>query len=140
MAESSSRPIPAASTACFRGGKLLLVRRALPPQYWSLPGGRIEPGESAAEAALRELLEETGIKAEIVGLAGHRDVHLRAADGELKRHFVVLSFAAHWTAGEIALSPELSDGRWIEPGEVGQFETTEGLEEIVANARKLAGF
>jgi len=132
-----SRPVLAASAACFRGDKFLLARRALPPQLWTLPGGRIEPGEAAADAALRELKEETGVDAEILGFAGWREMILRDDAGQPTRHFVILAFAARWRAGEIALSPELADARWIGPAELGGFETTDGLAEIVTSARRI---
>lgn len=135
-ADSMSRPVLAASAACFRAGKLLLARRANPPQLWTLPGGRVEFGEDAATAALRELKEETGVEAEIVGFAGYREVISRRG-GSL--HFVVLAFAARWLAGEAEAAPELSAVEWIDPAELGRFETTDGLAEIVENARRIAG-
>lgn len=134
MTENSSRPVAAASAACFRQGKLLLARRAHPPMLWTLPGGRIETGERAETAALRELLEETGVEAEIAGFAGYRETILPGGGG----HFIILAFAARWRKGGIALSPELSDARWIDPGAIGTFETTAGLAEIVEAARRLA--
>ena len=69
-------PKCAASIAVFRGNEVLLVERAKPPRagLWSLPGGHIEPGETASAAAAREVLEETGIAATIAGLLDVQDV------------------------------------------------------------------
>jgi 8-oxo-dGTP diphosphatase len=135
-ADSTNRPVLAASCACFRDGKLLLAQRANPPQFWTLPGGRVEFGEHAAAAAVRELKEETGVEAEVVGFAGFREVISRRG-GNL--HFVVLAFAARWVAGEAAPTPETAAVEWIDPGDLHRFKTTEGLAEIVENARRIAG-
>lgn len=137
MRDSTNRPVVAASAACFRDGRLLLVRRAQPPRLWTLPGGRIEPGERAAEAARRELKEETGIDAEIVGCAGYRDVLLHDGSGALARQFVILAFAARWRAGEAKASAEVTAVEWIEPAALSGYETTEGLATIVAAAERL---
>ena len=97
----------------------------------------MEPGEAAADAALRELNEETGVEAEIAGFAGFREMVMRDGDGKVDRHFVILAFAARWRAGEALAGPELAAIEWIEPDAVSRFETTEGLAEIVAAARRL---
>jgi ADP-ribose pyrophosphatase YjhB (NUDIX family) len=136
MRDSTNRPVLAASAACFREGRLLLVRRANPPQLWTLPGGRIELGEAAADAARRELLEETGVEADIAGFAGYREMHLRE-HGTVRSHFVILAFAARWRAGAGTAGSELSAVEWIDPDALSKFETTEGLAEIVGNARRL---
>ena len=70
MSGPKQAPIAAVGVVCLRGDDVLLIRRGKPPleDSWSLPGGRIEWGERAADAALRELKEETGCSAEIVGL------------------------------------------------------------------------
>ncbi|HEV2082600.1 MAG TPA: NUDIX hydrolase [Brevundimonas sp.] len=91
-------PVPAVGVICFRGHDVLLIRRGKPPRMgqWSIPGGRVEPGERAVETALRELREETGVEAELLGLV---DV----IDGiwpEHGRHYVLIDHAARWIAGE----------------------------------------
>jgi 8-oxo-dGTP diphosphatase len=136
MRDTTNPPVLAASAACFRDGRLLIVRRANPPQLWTLPGGRIEAGEAAAEAARRELREETGIEADIAGFAGYREMMLREG-GTLRSHFVILAFAAWWRAGEARAGTELRDVEWIEPDALSKFETTEGLAEIIDTARRL---
>ncbi|MBX9574344.1 MAG: NUDIX hydrolase [Caulobacteraceae bacterium] len=91
-------PVPAVGVICFRGDEVLLIRRGKAPRLgqWSIPGGRVEPGERLADTALRELREETGVEAELLGLV---DV----VDGvwpEHGRHYVLIDFAARWIAGE----------------------------------------
>jgi ADP-ribose pyrophosphatase YjhB (NUDIX family) len=97
----------------------------------------VEPGESAADTARRELGEETGVDADILGFAGFREMVMRGANGKVERHYVILSFAARWRAGEARSGHELSEIAWIEPGALTHFETTEGLEEIVAAAKRI---
>jgi 8-oxo-dGTP diphosphatase len=100
--EHARTPIPAVGVVCLRGETVLLVRRGRPPRQgeWSLPGGRIEWGETAEAAALRELREETGVEAELLGLLDVVDgVFPAGADGE-ERHYVLIDFAARWLAGE----------------------------------------
>ena len=98
MSDSPLTPVPAVGVVCLRGDQVLLIRRGTPPRMgeWSLPGGRIEPRERAADAALRELHEETGVEARILGLV---DV----VDGifpEEGRHYVLIDYVAEWTAFE----------------------------------------
>lgn len=133
------RPYLAVSAAILRGGRLLIVRRARNParDLYTFPGGAVESGESLAAAAIREVREETSISIEPIALAGHREVIARDARGMVERHFVILCFAARWLNGEPILNAELNDARWVEPGELSAYQTTEGLAEIAAAAAKL---
>jgi 8-oxo-dGTP diphosphatase len=98
---TQTAPVPAVGVVCLRGREVLLIRRGKPPRLgeWSIPGGRIEYGERAADAALRELKEETGVEAELTGLL---DVVDGLFPGDPPRHYVLIDYAARWLAGEPA--------------------------------------
>ncbi|HEU5016476.1 MAG TPA: NUDIX hydrolase [Pseudolabrys sp.] len=131
-----TRPFLAVSAAIVRDGQVLVVRRARNPALglYTLPGGAVEAGETLSEAVAREVMEETGLKVDPVGLAGEREVIVRDAEGRTERHFVILCFAARWLSGEPTLNEELDDARWLNPDKLGGLRTTEGLAEIVAAA------
>jgi 8-oxo-dGTP diphosphatase len=109
QAETAVHPIPAVGIVCLRGDEVLLIRRGTPPRLgeWSLPGGRIESGERAVDAARRELREETGVQAEIVGLV---DV----VDGLFgEQHYVLIDYAARWIAGEPAAGDDAAEAVFL---------------------------
>jgi 8-oxo-dGTP diphosphatase len=137
----SSRPKPelAVSAAIFRDGDVLLVRRAGAPAkgLWTLPGGRVEVGETLVAAVKREVLEETALSIDVIGLAGYRESILPQAVGDRGRHFVILPFAARWISGEVKLNDELDDSRWITIDAVAGLPTTEGLIDILRQAERL---
>jgi ADP-ribose pyrophosphatase YjhB (NUDIX family) len=137
-----TRPYLAVSAAIFRDGLVLIVRRARPPAHglYTLPGGGVELGETLEEAVIREVREETHLDVEPIALAGYRQAIVRDADGRIERHFVILPFAARWTAGEIALNEELAEAHWLDPSALSGLKTTEGLTQIVTAAReRIAG-
>jgi len=93
---------------------VLLIRRGRPPLQgsWSLPGGRIEWGERAAQAALRELREETGVEAELLGLIDVVDgLFDGPADGA--RHYVLIDYAARWIELEPAPGDDASEAAFF---------------------------
>jgi 8-oxo-dGTP diphosphatase len=129
-------PYLAVSAAIIRDGKVLVVRRARNPALgiYTLPGGGVETGETLMAAVTREVREETSLTVEPIALAGHREAIVRDAQGRVERHFVILCFAARWLSGEPVLNEELDDARWLDPAELSNLRTTEGLAEIVAAA------
>lgn len=104
-------PVPAVGVVCLKGDDVLLIRRGTPPRQgeWSLPGGRIEPGERLTEAALCELCEETGVEAELIGL-------IDVVDGlfpEAERHYVLIDYAAVWTRGDPAAGDDAAEAVFL---------------------------
>ena len=131
-----SRPQLAVSGAIFRDGKVLLVRRARSPGkgFYSFPGGRVEFGESLHTALHREVDEETGLRIEILGFAGWREVLPGDGGGG---HYVIMSFAARWAAREVVLNDEHDDFKWLSPDALGDLKVTGGLHEAIWAARRL---
>jgi ADP-ribose pyrophosphatase YjhB (NUDIX family) len=131
-----AHPQLAVSAAIFRDDKILLVRRARSPAkgFYSLPGGRVEFGETLHAALHREVDEETALRIEIAGLAGWREVVPGTGDDG---HYLIMSFAARWRAGEPVLNDELDDFQWLAPDGLGDLRVTGGLPEIIEAARRL---
>jgi 8-oxo-dGTP diphosphatase len=116
MTASLPSPVPCVGIVCLRDDSVLLIRRGTPPRQgeWSLPGGRIEPGERAVDAALRELREETAVEAEITGL-------IDVVDGvfpEAGRHYVLIDYAARWVSGEPVAGDDAAEARFVGLDEV----------------------
>lgn len=88
--------------AILREGTILLLRRAKPPYQglYSLPGGKIHPGESVTEAACREALEETGLRCHATGVCGVATETITHADGSPQAHFLMYLVRLNAEAGE----------------------------------------
>ena len=130
-------PRAAVSAAIFRDGRVLLVKRGHPPSagVWSLPGGHIEPGETALDAINRELREETAIAARIVKIVTVKDVIHRTDSCELIFHRVIIVFCGEWLSGEAEAGDDAAAAGWYDPGALAELATTEGLAEIVRSAQ-----
>jgi 8-oxo-dGTP diphosphatase len=130
-------PRAAVSGAIFRGEEVLLVERAKPPMHglWSLPGGHIEPGETAPEAMLRELAEETGIRAQLSGVADVVDVIRRDGEGgAVSFHRVIVVFYGIWLDGEPEAADDVSAVMWRRLSDITILRTTPRLADVVARA------
>jgi 8-oxo-dGTP diphosphatase len=109
-------------------GRLLLVRRANEPGrgLWSIPGGRVEPGESAHEAVAREVAEETLLQVEVTGLAG---VVERAAPGG--GVYVIEDYVARLARGAepaaLRAGDDAADARWVPVDELDAMPCVDGL-------------
>jgi len=105
-------------------GRLLMIKRGHEPGagLWSIPGGRIEPGETDAEAVIREMLEETSLAVEVDRLIGR--VQRLGLNGAV---IDIRDYAATVTGGTLRPGDDAADARWVAPGELDSLEITEGL-------------
>jgi len=130
-------PVPTVGVVCLRGDDVLLIRRGTPPRLnqWSLPGGRLEWGETLQVAALRELKEETGVEAELLGLLDVVDgVFPARPGGEITRHYVMIDYAARWTAGEAVAGDDAAEARFVSRDEAMALVEWEETRRVIAEA------
>jgi mutator protein MutT len=109
------RPIAATIAAVFHEGRILLVRRANPPDAgrWGFPGGKIEAGETIQNAAVRELLEETGVHAEALRVFTAVDAFDHDEYGQLRQHFILIAVLCKWTSGQPIAGDDALEARWF---------------------------
>lgn len=117
-------------------GRLLLIKRGHEPGagLWSLPGGRVEPGETDAEAVVREMREETGLEVAPGPLLGA--VRRPAADGDV---LDIRDYAATVTGGILCPGDDAADARWVSEADLGTLAITEGLVEALTSWGVLGG-
>ncbi|MDM0027078.1 NUDIX hydrolase [Variovorax saccharolyticus] len=112
---SIDRPIAAIISVVIRNREVLLVRRANRPDAgrWGFPGGKMEFGESIRTAAMRELFEETQVRAEVHQTYTAIDAFDRDDDGTLRQHFVLVGVACRWLSGEPRAGDDALEARWF---------------------------
>jgi ADP-ribose pyrophosphatase YjhB (NUDIX family) len=137
--EYPGRPIVGIGVVVLRPGAVLAIRRARPPAEgsWSLPGGAQELGETAEQAARRELLEETGLEVGELLLAGQVDSITRDPDGRVRYHYTIIDFAAAWTGGEPRPGDDAAELRWVPFDALNQYLLWTEAQRMVSIARNL---
>jgi 8-oxo-dGTP diphosphatase len=111
-------------------GRLLLIKRGHEPGagLWSLPGGRIEPGETDAEALVREMQEETGLAVAAGPLLG--SVRRPAPGGSV---LDIRDYEATITGGTLRPDDDAAEARWVAASELPWLPITEGLVEALTS-------
>lgn len=125
-------PLPSVGALIIRDDAIVLVQRANDPGsgLWTVPGGRIEWGETVEEAVKREVEEETGLLVEVGGLADVID-YIVADNGDIKFHYIILDYLATPVGGELRAGSDALDVRWVPFSELGTLDITPSLVDLL---------
>jgi 8-oxo-dGTP diphosphatase len=135
VSEPDARVEAAVGAVVRRGADILLVRRGRGPGRgrWSLPGGRVDFGESLREAVAREVLEETGIEVSVGRFLGWVE---RMGERPAPYHYVILDFAAEPLQPDASPSAgdDAAEAAWVALADIGELPLVPGLEDFLAEA------
>jgi len=119
-----SQPIVGVGVVVWHDERVLLIKRGKPPRagHWSLPGGAQQLGETLAEAAKREVREETGIDIELGDIIATLDMIDRDQTGRVRHHYTLVDFVAEGLEAKLQAGDDALDARWFSRDEIDQLD------------------
>ncbi len=137
--EYPERPIVGVGGILLEGSRILLVRRGAEPLRgeWSIPGGAVEVGEPLAEALAREMLEETGLRVQILHLVEVLDRILLGDDGRVRYHYVLLDYLCRPVGGELRAGSDASEARWVDRSELDHYGLRPETRQVIEKAFRM---
>lgn len=138
-----ARPWVGVGVVVWRDRQVLLARRGRPPRQgeWSIPGGAQQVGETVAQAAAREALEETGLSVRPAELVSVEDAVTRDEAGAVQYHYVIIELAADWIDGEAQAGDDAAEVRWADVAEACRLlDANPAAVRVLRKAAALRGF
>ena len=131
-----TQPMVGAGAVVIERNHVLLVRRGRAPLAgeWSLPGGRLELGESIEQAIVREVQEETGLEVQPLQLLGVYDLIDRDADNAVRYHYVLVDWICRPVAGAMCAGDDAADVCWAERGDLRRYSLADFTFEAIEKA------
>ena len=136
---TAAAPVVGVGGVVVRDGRVLLIRRGKPPLLgrWMIPGGTVELGETLAEALVREMEEETGVRVapgQVLTVAEQ----IARQEGSVSHHFVIIDYLCAWVSGEARAGSDAQEVAWVRPQELAGYELTPAALEVVRDAFRLS--
>ncbi len=132
-------PIPAVGAIALSEGRVLLIQRGQPPAQgkWTLPGGAIEVGESPEEALIREIREECQLDIRPTRVVEIVNKVIRDDEGKVLYHYLIIDYLVECRELEIQPTSDAADARWVRLEELGNYDLTEGVADVIHKAVKM---
>ena len=136
MRQFPSQPVVSVGAVVIDGSRVLLVKRGQEPLKgrWSLPGGVVETGEELHAAVVREVREETGLDVDVGSVVEVLDRISRDETGRVEFHYVIIDYACRATGGSLAHATDVDDARWVERGDLSDYDLTAKVSEAIERA------
>lgn len=131
MTEAGEKPHAVAGVLVYRdNGEIFLMRSRKWADKWVIPGGHVEFGEKAEDAARREIKEETGMDISDVEFSGMMD-GIFPPEFHKRRHFVYLHFIARKASGEVNLNDEAEEYKWVLPQDALKLDLVASVRDMI---------
>ena len=136
---NSRVPVVGVGAAVWKEDRVLMIRRANEPGagHWSIPGGKLEFGETTEQAARREVVEETGIVCETVALVGIYDAFVRDEKGQVTTHFCLANYAARWLSGSPVAGDDALEAQFMTADEIAGLDLWGEVRDVIFDSRVL---
>lgn len=131
-----SRPVVGVGAVVLDGDRVLLIKRGHEPLkgQWSLPGGRVESGETLEQAIAREVQEETGLDVEVGPIVDVLDRISHDAEGRVEHHFVLVDFACRPSGGVLCSASDADAAEWVALDDLARYGVAEVTVRVIRRA------
>ena len=137
--ESPSQPQVGVGAVVLDGDRVLLVLRGREPLkgVWSIPGGRLELGETLLDALHREVREETGLEVQVLDQVEVFERILRDESGRVQHHYVLIDYLCEPAGGALNAADDADEARWVHRDALDELTITEGTPVVIEKAFQL---
>jgi ADP-ribose pyrophosphatase YjhB (NUDIX family) len=134
------QPIVGVGAVIMSDGKVVLVKRRFEPLagQWSLPGGRLELGETLEAGLAREMLEETGLVVEVGPVVDVFDRILLDPERKVRYHYVLIDYLCRPVGGHLMHGSDVAAAELVDPGDLGRYRLTPKATSVIEKAVEVA--